>query len=108
MKTIIKVLYLTLIVVVFGQCKKEPASINIQDNNFLKALIDIGVDKNGDGIISPGEAAEVTFLDVSGCSLSNLKGIEAFVNLDTLYCSRNSLTYLDLFYNHELVPNCIN
>ena len=104
MKTIVKVLLITLIVQVLSQCKKDtvPAVI-IPDNNFLNALIERGVDKNGDGIISTGEAAELTFLDVSSCSISDLKGIEAFINMDSLYCAYNQLTSLDVSNNTALI-----
>jgi hypothetical protein len=81
-QTIIKVLYLILIIVGLSQCKKEPDPfVTIPDNNFLSVLIKLGVDKNGDGIISPDEAAAVTHLEVFGDSISDLKGIEAFINL---------------------------
>ena len=56
-----------------------------------------------DGIISTDEAAEITFLNVSYCNISDLKGIEAFVNLDTLDCDYNQLTSLDISNNHELL-----
>jgi hypothetical protein len=78
MRTIVKALLITLIVVVLDQCKKEPESIDIKDDNFLKALIALGVDKNSDGIISPGEAEEITSLNVCNCDISSLKGIKAF------------------------------
>ena len=107
MKTITRVLLLALIVVVLSQCKKDTLPSAIPDKNFLNALIERGVDKNGDGIISTGEAAEVTFLDVSYCSISDLKGIEAFINLDSLYCNYNKLTSLDFSNNTTLTGlNC--
>jgi hypothetical protein len=102
MKTIIKILLITLIAAILSQCKKEPESINIKDDNFLNALIELGVDKNSDGIISTVEAAEINYLDVSSDSISDLKGIEAFVNLDTLYCYINQLTSLDVSNNTAL------
>lgn len=71
-------------------CEKDD-SIPISDNYFLKALIARGVDLNGDGSISPGEAEQITFLNVAGDSIGNMSGIEAFINLDTLYCSSNML-----------------
>ena len=75
-----------LIVAVLSQCRKEvePPTVNIPDNNFLNALIELGVDTNGDGKISPEEAEVITYLDVSGNSISDLTGIEKFINLDTL------------------------
>jgi len=68
----------------------------------LNALIERGIDINGDCIISTDEAAQVHFLDVSWCSISDLKGIEEFVNLDTLDCSTNQLTSLDVSNNTAL------
>ena len=39
--------------------------MTIPDNNFLNALIELGVDTNGDGIISPYEAIiRTSLLDV--------------------------------------------
>ena len=102
MKTIVKVLLVVLSVLALSQCKKDPESINIKDDDFLNALIERGVDKNNDGIISPGEAAEVTSLNVSYCNISDLKGIEAFVNLDSLNCSCNHLTSLFVTNNTAL------
>jgi hypothetical protein len=65
MKTIIKGLLMTLIVFVLSQCKKDTIpAVTITDNNFLNALIEQGVDKNGDGIISTDEAAAITSLNI--------------------------------------------
>ena len=72
MKAIIKVLLFVLAVVLLCQCKKEiePKTVTIPDNNFLNALIEPGVDTNGDGIISHIEAIIRTSLDVRGKSIS--------------------------------------
>lgn len=104
MKAILKPLVLMLTMVILSQCKKEiePNVVTIPDNNFLNALIELGVDTNGDGIISPAEAEVITFLDVSEDSISNMTGIEAFVYLDTLICSFNMLNSLDLSSNPAL------
>lgn len=87
--------------------------VYIPDTAFLYALIDEGLDTNGDGLISYGEAEAVTSLDVSGENWSNkgnisdLSGIEAFINLDTLDCSLNEITSLDFSNNISLeVLNC--
>jgi hypothetical protein len=103
MKTIIKVLLLSLVVAVLSQCKKEPDPfVTIPDNNFLDALIKKGVDKDGDGIISKVEAAEVTFLYIAIRQISDLKGIEAFVNLDSLICDHNYLAILNVSNSPKL------
>lgn len=103
MKIIIKVLSIILIVFFSFQCKKDPDSINISDKNFLQALIELGTDANGDGLISPEEAIAVTSLNIEDRNISDLQGIEAFVNLNSLICNHNLLTRLDLSNNKELL-----
>ncbi len=98
-------LFLTL-ALLFINCEKKPEitpdvvipddDVVIPDNNFLNALIEQGVDKDGNGIISQTEAEVVTNLDVSGADIYNMTGIEAFVNLASLICQDNQLTSLDL------------
>jgi len=41
------------LIVLFTQCKKEPGIelVDFPDDAFLTALIELGVDKNGDGEI---------------------------------------------------------
>ena len=72
-------------------------AVYIPDNKFLNALIDQGVDINGDGVIQQSEALSYSSsLNVSDNSISDLTGIEAFTNITSLYCSYNSLTNLDV------------
>lgn len=114
MKPIIRLLLFLLMVVFFSYCKKDDPKpeVNIPDNNFLNALIKLGVDTDGDSKISPAEAEAITYLDVSGTyetpgMIENMEGIEAFINLDTLNCSYNQLTTLDISKNTALVLlNC--
>jgi predicted GH43/DUF377 family glycosyl hydrolase len=84
-----------------GYAESSPF-VNIPDTAFLYAILDEGVDTNGDSLISYGEAGLVTTLDVSERGISDMTGIEAFVNLDTLYCHGNELTVLDLSNNPAL------
>ena len=85
-------------------CEKDNEfNLNIQDDNFLNALIELGIDTNGDGIISSGEAEAITFLDVREDSISDMAGIEACINLDTLFCFSNQLTSLDVSKNTQLI-----
>ncbi len=70
--------------------------VAIPDPAFLRALIVEGVDTYGDRLISCTEAEAVSSLDVSGMHITNLTGIEAFVNLDKLNCSYNRLTSLNV------------
>ena len=107
MKTVLyKVLLLIILPIVFTQCEKEPGPITIPDDNFLNALIELGVDTNGDSIISPAEAEVITYLNVNSNNISDMTGIEAFINLDTLWCSWNQLTSLYVSKNTALENLC--
>jgi Leucine-rich repeat (LRR) protein len=64
-------------------------NVNIPDTAFLYALIDESVDTNGDSLISYAEAEAVTYLEFSYKIISDMTGIEAFINLDTLDCYHN-------------------
>ncbi|MDX2442908.1 MAG: hypothetical protein QNK30_03815, partial [Bacteroidales bacterium] len=109
MKLISRIVLLLLLVLVLAQCRKDEASpvVNIPDENFLNALIELGVDTDGDGKISPEEAEAIISLDVSEKYISDMTGIEAFVNLDYLICYDNLLARLDISNNIALtVLNC--
>ena len=86
--------------------------ISIPDTIFNYKLINEGVDTNGDSLISYSEAELIRYLNVSAPieeegRISDFTGIEAFVNLDTLNCSYNELTSLDLSSNTALSSlNC--
>jgi Leucine-rich repeat (LRR) protein len=77
-------------------------NINIPDTNFKNALISSGVDTNEDGEISFAESVAITKLDVSDNNISDMTGIEAFINLDSLDCHSNKLTSLDVSNNKVL------
>ena len=102
MKAIPNVLILTLAfmltMILISQCQKDEPNpiVTISDDNFLSALIELGIDTDGDSQISNSEAATIRSLDVSECEISDLNGIEKFVNLDTLWCYDNQLTSLDV------------
>lgn len=85
--------------------------VEIPDTAFLYALIDNGVDVNEDSLISHAEAEAVTYLDVVGLvgrppmvkgEIKSLTGIEAFINLEELYCMGNQISSLDVSNNTEL------
>ncbi len=105
MNTFFKVLSLLLaLTLLCTQCEvfePEP-DINIPDEAFLNALIDLGIDTNGDGAISPSEAEEIPHIDVSDRGISDMTGIEAFINLERLICWKNKLTGLDVSQNTAL------
>jgi Leucine-rich repeat (LRR) protein len=96
MKTICRILLITLIPSIFNRCKKVNDIIEISDSNFLNALIELGVDSNADGLLSPAEAEAVTVLNLDIKTISDLTGIGAFKNLKQLYCANNKLTRLKL------------
>lgn len=74
-------------------------TVSIPDTAFLNALIADGVDTNNDSLISYEEAEDITRLRIDGSmfsvKISDLTGIEAFVNLRYLICPRNQITELD-------------
>ena len=115
MRTLLKILLLPLtLIVLFTQCEKnDPVdSVDIPDQAFLTALIELGVDTDGDGIISSSEAEAVIKLDIRGLymqgeeyfqrNIASLEGIEAFVNIEDLNCSFNRLNTLDVSKNIHL------
>lgn len=86
--------------------------INFPDANFKARLLQanennlIGdhtiIDSNQDGEIDQSEAAMVLGLYLVDANISNLTGIEYFVNIRTLHCGSNHLTAVDLSHNRRL------
>ena len=73
------------------------------------------MDTNGDSLISYDEARAVIALNVGGTSetpgeIAEMKGIEAFSNLDSLICADNVLNDLDVSHNHNIADLnlCVN
>ena len=95
-KTIIVVLLSMLTISSYAQI------VNVPDAIFKAALIELGIDTNEDGEISHAEAQAITSLDVRDKNISDLSGIEAFTNLETLICSNNQLSSLDISSNTKL------
>ncbi len=54
------------------------------------------IDINNDGEIQVSEALAIKWLRLDNASISNMSGIEAFLNLQYLNCANNQLTNLDL------------
>ncbi len=88
----------------FGQ------NVYIPDANFKSFLISSwsGVNTNGDSEIQISEANAFSFsLNVGMLNISDLTGIEAFVNLTEFSCYGNQLTSIDLTQNTALTYlNC--
>ena len=80
--------------------------IAINETNFPDALfrdyIAENADMDADGQLSELEVSGVTGIDVSGMGIRDLRGIEYFTELESLDCSGNELTSLDLSTNTKL------
>ncbi len=64
-------------------------------------------DTNKNGKLSVDEAKEVKVIDITASNISDLAGIEYFVNLETLICPDNHIIALDLSRNDKLkILNC--
>ncbi len=75
----------------------------VPDDNFEQALIDLGYDSGPlDDSIPTTNINTITSLNVSNKSISELTGIEDFVALETLVCSNNQLTSIDISQNVAL------
>lgn len=97
-----KKLLLLFMLLVGIQCFSQ--STLIPDANFEQALIDLNIDTDGlNGSILNSDAQQFMFsLDVSSKNISDLTGIEAFINIPELDCSYNNLSTLDLSFNNLL------
>lgn len=93
-----------MVICLFAGCSEtiEEEIVPIPDSAFLHALIADGVDENGDGQISypEAEATEVLLIPPSG--ITDLTGLEAFINLDSLTITLNPLSGIDLSGNSDL------
>lgn len=84
------------------------AQITISDENFEAALVDQGLDTDGEvnGLIYQSDAENVTFLDLNINAnlgrIESLNGIEAFINITYLSAHSYELTSVDLSQNTKL------
>ena len=76
----------------------------IPDPNFEQALIDLGIDSDGiiNNAVYTSEIENITELNVYNKNITDLTGIEDFINLTHLYCNQNKLTTLNLKFNTKL------
>ncbi|WP_138434475.1 T9SS type A sorting domain-containing protein [Winogradskyella algicola] len=79
-------------------------NVNIPDANFKAYLVgDPAINTNSDSEISVAEAQDFTGeLLINGLSISDLTGIEAFINITRLDCYSNNLTSIDVSNNLAL------
>jgi len=93
--------YIFLLIILFSAFILKAQFVNIPDPNFKAFLTStLLYNPNQDGEISFAEAAAVdsTYgpMDCSGLNISDLTGIEAFINLRELLCQNNNITSLDV------------
>lgn len=93
----IRLLFLSVFLSLFAQAQ----NVNIPDANFKAYLIgNTSINTNADTEIQVSEASAFTGgINCSNMSISDLTGIEAFINLTYLECSGNQLTSLDVTGN---------
>jgi hypothetical protein len=99
-------LLLALLLVFKLLTRCEPSAevevVHIPDEAFLDALVANGVDLNDDGVLSDQEAEATSSLVIPPSGISDLTGLEAFVNLDSLTITLNPLGGIDLLSNSSL------
>lgn len=77
----------------------------VEDEIFEKILFDLGYDENIDNHILTSNIDSIIHLNIEGRpdqKIKSLHGIEAFKNLQILYCKDNDLEELDLSKNTNL------
>ena len=77
----------------------------VEDEIFEKILFDLGYDENIDNHILTSNIDSIILLNIEGRpdqKIKSLHGIEAFKNLQVLYCKDNDLEELDLSKNTNL------
>ncbi|MEP5341403.1 MAG: T9SS type A sorting domain-containing protein [Algibacter sp.] len=81
-----------------------PCIVNIPDANFKNYLVgNTAINTNGDTEIQCTEAtAFIGLISCSGQSISDLTGLEAFINLTELHANDNQLTSIDISNNTVL------
>ncbi|WP_435261720.1 T9SS type A sorting domain-containing protein [Tenacibaculum sp. nBUS_03] len=83
-------------------CSSNDATY-VPDDNFEQALIDLGYDSGAlDNYVPTANIDKVTYLYIQGKSISDLTGIQDFIELGLLYANRNNLTSIDLTKNTRL------
>lgn len=77
----------------------------IPDSNFEQALIDLGIDSDNtiNGQLLTIDAENALSIDAIGYNITDLTGIEDFINLQAIDVSVNSLATLDFSENTNLI-----
>jgi Leucine-rich repeat (LRR) protein len=96
------VLFAAILAVGIGvsSCKASP-EIVIADPVFESYCL-THFDKNGNGQVQKDEVKSVESLNISDMKIQSLKGLEEFLSLESLDCSKNQLVRLYLSKNKQL------
>ena len=84
-----------------GAYEKQACVVNIPDANFKAVLVNNNsINTNGNSEIECSEASAFSgTINVSGQGISDLTGIESFVNVSNLYVFNNTISFLDVTQN---------
>ena len=74
----------------------QEGKIYIPDTNLELALIELGYDDIPDNYIDSNKVSEILFLDLNNKQLTDLTGLENFINLENLDLSSNQLTQVPI------------
>jgi len=99
-----KTLLLLTFLIATAWCSIQAQNVNIPDANFKAYLVgDTAINTNSDSEISVAEAQAFSGdLLINGLSISDLTGIEEFINITRLDCYNNNLTSIDVSNNLAL------
>ncbi len=76
-------------------------------NDVINSTSGVKIDTNNDGEIQYDEIQLIKYLNINGSQINDLTGIEAFANLQVLFCNNNVLSSLNLVQNtHLRYLNC--
>ena len=79
-----------------------PLTAECFPDEAFRTWISTNVDKDKDGVLSQGERDAQTELYIPLLKIRNLEGIQYFEKLESLVCSNNDITSLDLSKNKNL------
>ena len=96
-----KYICLLLLFLVLHACKKDDDLLPTMDSTFKAYLLEY-FDLDGDGEISPQEAALITTIDCSDRTIYRLSGIEDLPNLEELFCSNIKISSINVSNNPKL------
>ena len=96
MKALYTLIILLIPYISFGQ------QTYIPDDNFEQRLIVLGYDDVLDDFVYTDSINSLESINLWGVDIINLTGIEAFTNLQSLYCDNNQLSELDISQNINL------